>query len=71
MIPKYISQKIDRLNKILEEAYKLKIDIEKWAEKKGIDTSNTEWYDTAIDDSSMVCGISKEGIEEYLKDEEM
>lgn len=66
MLPKTIINKIDQLNKTLEKAYRLKKDIEKWAEKRGIDTLSNEWYSYVIDDCSSVSGISKEGLEEIL-----
>ena len=37
MLPKSIENKIDQLNKTLEKAHQLKNDIEKWAEKRGLD----------------------------------
>jgi hypothetical protein len=66
-IPKYIEEKIDRLELLLEQAYKLKTEIERWAEKKGIDTSSDEWYDNVIDDVSGVNGIYKEELYELLE----
>lgn len=68
MIPKYIEHKIDRLNKLLENAYTLKNEIEKWAESKGIDTSDQEWYNNVVDDCSSVSGIYKDGLEELMKE---
>lgn len=69
MIPKYIEQKIDRLNKLLGNAYTLKNEIEKWAENKGIDTSDQEWYNNVVDGCSSVSGIYKDGLEELLNRE--
>lgn len=66
-IPKYIEEKIDRLELLLEQAYKLKTEIERWSEKKGIDTSSDEWYDNVIDDVSGVNGIYKEELYELLE----
>lgn len=66
MLPKTIKSKIDQLNKTLEKAQQLKNDIERWAEKRGIDTSSNEWYKDVIDDCSSVSGIFKEGLEEIL-----
>lgn len=68
MIPKYINKKIDRLEALLEQAFELKSEIERWAEKKGIDTSSNEWYEKVVDDSMGVNGICKEYLIEYLKD---
>lgn len=67
MIPKYISKKIDKLEALLEQAFELKSEIERWAEKKGIDTSSNEWYDKVVDDSMGVNGICKESLLEYLE----
>lgn len=69
MIPKCIEQKIDHLNRLLENAYTLKNEIEKWAESKGIDTSDQEWYDNVVDDCAAVSGIYKDGLEELLNRE--
>ena len=69
MIPKYIEHKIERLNKLLENAYTLKNEIEKWAESKGIDTSDQDWYNNVVDDCSSVSGIYKDGLEELLNKE--
>ena len=66
MIPKYIEQKINRLNKLLGNAYTLKNEINEWAESKNIDTSSNEYYENVIDDCSSVSGIYKEGLEELL-----
>lgn len=66
MMPKYIEQKIDRLNRMLEAANTLKIEIEKWAESKNIDTSSNEYYENVMDDCSAVNGIIKDGLEELL-----
>lgn len=66
MLPKYIEHKIDQLNKLLERAYKLKSEIERYAEGKGIDTSSNEWYKNVVDDCSSVSGIFKDGLEEIL-----
>lgn len=66
MLPKYIENKIDHLNKMLERAYKLKTEIEDWAETKGIDTSSNEWYKNVVDECSTVNGIYKEELEEIL-----
>lgn len=68
MIPKYIDKKIDRLESLLEQAFELKSEIERWAEKKGIDTYSNEWYDKVIDDSMGVNGICKESLIECLED---
>lgn len=68
MLPKYIEHKIDRLYKLLNEADTIINEIEKWAEKKNIDTSSNEWYEKAVDDCFAVSGIYKEGIEELLFD---
>lgn len=67
MIPKYIIKKIDRLELLLRQAFILKREIEKWAEKKGIDTSSNEWYENVVDEISGVNGIYKEGLDELLK----
>lgn len=67
-IPKYINKKIDRLEKLLEQALSEKIEIEKWAEKNGIDTTSNEWYNKAIDDVSGINGIYKEGLFELLEE---
>lgn len=67
MIPKYIIKKIDRLELLLRQAYLLKREIEKWAEKKGIDISSNEWYENVVDEISGVNGIYKEGLDELLK----
>lgn len=66
MLSKSIENKIYQLNKTLEKAHRLKNEIEKWAEKRGIDTSSNEWYRDATDYCSSVSGISKEGLEEIL-----
>lgn len=66
MLPKYIENKIERLNKTLEKAYQLKNEIERWAETKGVDTSSNEWYKNVIDDCNAVSGIFKDGLEEIL-----
>lgn len=66
MLPKYIENKIEKLNKTLEKAYQLKSDIEKYAEKREIDTSSNEWYKNVVDDCSSVSGIFKDGLEEIL-----
>ena len=68
MIPRYIDKKIDRLDSLLEQAYGLRLEIETWAEKKGMDTSDTDWYENVIDVSSAVSGICKEGLHEYYVD---
>lgn len=68
MLPKYIESKIDQLDRVLENAYRLKKQIEKWAEKKNIDTTSNDWYENVINDCSAVSGISKEGLENILKD---
>lgn len=70
MMPKYIENKIEHLNKTIEKAYQLKSDIEKWAEKKGVDTSSNEWYEDVVDDCNSVSGIYKEGFEEILNNGE-
>lgn len=67
MIPKYILNKIDRLNSLLGQAYTLKCEIEKWAESKGVDTSGMSYHTDVIDESSEVMGISKEAFYEYLE----
>lgn len=67
MIPKYIIKKIDRLELLLRQAFQLKREIEKWAEKKGIDISSNEWYENVVDEISGVNGIYKEGLDELLK----
>jgi cytidylate kinase len=67
MIPKYIDKKIDRLESLLEQAFELKSEIERWAEKKGIDTSDVEWYNNVVNDSIAVNGICKESLIEYLE----
>lgn len=69
MIPKYIGHKIDRLNALLENAFTLKNEIERWAESKNIDTSSNEYYENVIDDCSAVNGIIKDGLEELLNKE--
>ena len=61
-LPKYIEQKCDKLNKLLESADQLKNEIEKWAESKGIDTCGNDWYREVIDDCSTVSGIYKDGL---------
>lgn len=66
MIPKHIENKIDQLNKTLEKAHQLKNEIEKWAERRGIDTSSNEWYEYVVDDCNSVGGIIKDGLEEIL-----
>lgn len=66
MLPKYIENKIEQLNKTLEKAHQLKNDIERWAEKRGADTSSDEWYKDVVDDCNSVSGIFKEGLEEIL-----
>lgn len=71
MLPKFIANKIDQLNKTLGKARQLKNDIERWAEKSGIDTSSNEWYKDVVDDCSSVSGIFKEGFEEILNNGEM
>lgn len=68
MLPKYIENKIDQLNKTLEKAYQLKNEIERWAESKGVDTSSNEWYKNVIDECSAVNGIFKEELEKILDD---
>lgn len=70
MIPKYIEQKIERLNKLLENAYALKSEIGEWVESRGIDTTSNEYYDNVVDDCSAVSGISKDGLEELLLNKE-
>lgn len=67
MIPKYIDKKVDRLNELLRQAYFIKKEIECYAENKGIDTSDMEWYESVIDDSSSVSGICKEALHEYIE----
>lgn len=67
IIPRYIDKKIDRLNSLLDQAYRVKSEIETWAEKKGINTSDTDWYENVIDESSAVIGISKEGLYEHYE----
>lgn len=67
MIPKYIDKKVDRLSELLSHAYSLKMEIENWAESKGIDTSDMEWHENVIDDSSAVSGICKESLREYME----
>lgn len=69
-MPKYIENKIEQLNKTIEKAYQLKSDIEKWAEKRGVDTSSNEWYEDVVDDCNSVSGIYKEGFEEILNNGE-
>lgn len=61
-LPKYIEQKCDKLNKLLETADQLKNEIEKWAESKGIDTCSNDWDRECIDDCSAVKGIYKDGL---------
>lgn len=67
MIPKYIDKKIDKLNLLLEQAYSIKSDIERWAESKGIDTTDMDWHESVIDDTSSVSGICKETFHDYMK----
>lgn len=67
MIPKYISKKIDKLEALLNQAFELKSEIERWAEKKGIDTSSNEWYEKVVDDVSGVNGIYKDGLDELIE----
>lgn len=67
MLPKYIEHKIDQLDKTLDKAYALKIEIEKWAKKKNIDTFSNDWHENVVNDYSAVCGISKEGLESLLE----
>ncbi|GFI32835.1 hypothetical protein IMSAGC013_04242 [Lachnospiraceae bacterium] len=66
MLPKSIENKIDQLNKTLEKAHQLKNDIEKWAEKRGIDISSNEWYECVVNNCNSVSGIFKEGLEEIF-----
>ena len=68
MIPKYIEKKIDKLNALLEQAHDIKIEIEKWAENNGVDTSDSEWYENVVNDCDSVSGISKDGLLEYIKE---
>lgn len=70
MIPKYIDKKIDRLEELLEQAYELKSEIEKWAEKKGINTLDMEWYDNVVNNSIGVNGICKESLIKYLENDD-
>lgn len=67
IIPKYIDEKVDKLNALLEQAYKLKSEIENWAERKGADTSDTDWHESVVDECSAVNGICKEALVEYLE----
>ena len=67
MLPKYIEQKIERLNRLLDDAYKLKNEIEDWAEKKNVDTNSKEWYNNVVDDCSTVSGLLKDEIIEMLE----
>lgn len=52
---------------LLEQAFELKSEIERWAEKKGIDTSDVEWYNNVVNDSIAVNGICKESLIEYIE----
>lgn len=67
MLPQYIEKKIKRLTRYLNTAYLIKRDIEKWAEKKGINIYGPEWHDTAVDECSAVKGISAEGLSTLLE----
>lgn len=67
MIPKYIEHKIDRLNKLLDDAYMLKIEIESWAEKKNIDTNSEKWYNIVVNNCSAVSGLFKEEIKKMFE----
>lgn len=66
-VPKYIENKVNRLNKLLMEATKQKYEIEEWAKKNGIDTLSDEWYTEVIDDCNNTSGIMLDGLEELLK----
>jgi DNA invertase Pin-like site-specific DNA recombinase len=67
-IPKYIIKKINRLDKLLDEATELKHEIENWAESKGCDTVSSEWYNDVMDESSGCNGISLAGLQDYIED---
>lgn len=67
MLPAYITNKINRMNKKIDEAYALKAEIEKWAAKKGADVSGEEWEENVRDDCTSVSGIYPDGLDEYLE----
>ena len=67
IIPKYIDKKVEKLNSLLGQAYSLKSEIEHWAENKGANTSDAEWYESVVDESSAVSGICKEALFEYMQ----
>ena len=65
-IPKYINNKINRMNNLIDQATSLRNEIEGWAEDKGADTSSMAWCEDVRDDCTSVTGISVDGIEEYF-----
>lgn len=67
-IPKYIDKKVDRLEKLIDEAVKIKMEIECWADVHGAETESMEWYNEVCTDYFSVCGISKSALHDYMED---
>ena len=70
-IPKYINNKISRMNNLIDQALSLRNEIERWAEIHGADLYSTEWYENVRDDCTSVTGISVDGMEKYFDNMKM
>lgn len=69
-VPKYIKEKAARLDRLCYEANCLRVEIERWMEKNGVDTD--ECYDNFIFDDSSGVGhtIDIGSLEEYVPDKQ-
>lgn len=66
-MPKRIQNKIRRMNSLIDDANRMRVEIEKWCEENGIDTCSEEWAETVYDDCTWVKGILIEGVLEMLE----
>ena len=49
-MPKYIKEKCKRMEILCLQANSLRIEVEKWCKKNGIDTYSKKWNDTVRDE---------------------
>ena len=71
-VPKYISKKCERLQSLCLNAHSLKLEIEKWCDKNGIDIYSSEWESEVLDNSiNCEAILDIEGIEKLLNKKEM
>ena len=65
-ISTHIYEKIDKLNKLISKAIRLRNEIESWSENNGADICSNEWYENVRDNCTHITGISIVGMEEYF-----